>query len=192
MKKGLLIIIAGPSGVGKGTVRKYVEKEKSLKLGFSISYTTRKPRPGEKNAREYFFISKDEFKKRIKNKEFLEYATYVNNYYGTSKSYINSLMKKGKNVLLEIEVKGTKQVIKQYPKKDLITFFIVPPSIKELEKRIRGRSTESNETIKDRLTKAKAELKEKKHFDYIVVNDSPLRAAKEIIKILKKAIKARG
>lgn len=192
MKKGLLIIIAGPSGVGKGTVREEVMKKKSLNLAYSVSCTTRKPRPKEKNGVDYFFISKQDFLKRIKEKEFLEYAQFVGNYYGTSKKFINSLRESGKNVVLEIEVKGTKQIIKQFKKSELITFFLIPPTLKDLEKRIRGRSTETDEVIKGRLAKAKIELKEKKYFDYVIVNDTPKRAANEIIKNINKAIKARG
>lgn len=186
-KRGLLIIIAGPSGVGKGTVREIVMKNKSLNLDFSVSLTTRKKRIGEVNGKDYYFVTTKEFKDAIKNNEFLEYAKFVNNYYGTSKKQIEDKRNKGKNVLLEIEIKGTKQVISQFSKNELITFFIVPPSIKELEKRIRGRKTESEEAIQGRLKKAKQELKMKKYFDHIIVNDDPKRAAKEIIKIIKDA-----
>ena len=188
MKKGSLIIIAGPSGVGKGTIRKILMKNKSLNLVFSVSLTTRKPRPNEVNGKDYYFVSKKEFSKAIKEGDFLEYASFVGNYYGTSKKYVNKFRNKGKNVILEIECKGTKQILNKFDKKELITFFIVPPSIKELEKRIRLRSTESNEVIKSRLKKARSELKLNKYFDYVIENDTPEKAANRIIKILKSQL----
>ncbi|MCQ2787020.1 MAG: guanylate kinase [Bacilli bacterium] len=191
-KPGFLIIIAGPSGAGKGTVRKEIMKNKKLNLVFSISLTTRKIRKGEKNGIDYYFVSEKKFKDAIKNGDLLEYNNYVGHYYGTSKSQVEKVRKSGKNIVLEIDVNGTKNILKAFDKKDILSFFIVAPSIKELEKRIRGRSTESPADIKNRLKKAKEEMKLKNKFDHVIVNDSPTRASKEITKIIKNAIALRG
>lgn len=191
-KPGLLIIIAGPSGVGKSTVRNEVMKEKNLNLAFSVSFTTRKPRPNEEHGRDYFFVTKEEFLKAIKKGEFIEHAEFVGNLYGTSKTYVNKLREEGKNVILEIEVKGSKQVLDQFNKDEVISFFIMPPSLNELEKRIRGRSTESNEVIVNRLNKAHEEIKMNVIFDNIIVNDDPHRASNEIVNIINNKLKNRG
>lgn len=191
-KSGFLIIIAGPSGVGKGTVRKEVMKNKKLNLVFSISLTTRAIRKGEKDGVDYYFVSEKKFKEAIKNGDLLEYNKYVGNYYGTSKSQVKKVLKSGKNIVLEIDVNGTKNILKAFNKKDVISFFIIAPNEKELEKRIRGRSTESDKDIKNRLKKAKEEMKLKDKFDYVVINDSPTRAGKAIIKVIKNAIALRG
>ncbi|MCQ2794709.1 MAG: guanylate kinase [Bacilli bacterium] len=191
-KPGFLIIIAGPSGVGKGTVRKEIMKNKKLNLVFSVSLTTRAIRKGEKNGVDYYFVSEKKFKEAIKNGDLLEYNNYVGHYYGTSKSQVEKVRKAGKNIVLEIDVNGTKNVMKAFSKKDIVSFFIVAPSVKELEKRIRGRSTESQADIKNRLKKAKDEMKLKDKFDHVIVNDSPTRASKEITKIIKNAIALRG
>ena len=191
-KPGFLIIIAGPSGAGKGTVRKEVMKNKKLNLVFSISLTTRAKRKGEKDGVDYYFVSEKKFKDAIKKGDLLEYNNYVGNYYGTSKSQVEKVLKTGKNIVLEIDVNGTKNVLKAFKKKDVISFFIIAPSIKELEKRIRGRSTESPSAIKNRLKMAKEEMKVRDSYDYVVVNDSPTRAAKAITKVIKNAIALRG
>lgn len=190
-KRGFLIIIAGPSGVGKGTVRKEFMKNKKLNLVFSVSLTTREKRKGEKNGVDYYFVSRQEFKDAIKKGDLLEYNEYVGNYYGTSKSQVNKALKQGKNVVLEIDVNGTKNVLKAFDKKDIISYFIVAPSIKELEKRIRGRSTETPQAIKNRLKIAKEEMKLRDEFDYVVVNDSATRAANAIIRTIKDAMALR-
>lgn len=190
-KPGLLVIIAGPSGAGKSTVRKEVMKNRSLNLAYSVSLTTRKIRKGEKNGVDYFFVSKAKFLKAVKDGDLLEYNYYVGNYYGTSKKQVNALRKKGKNVVLEIDVNGTKNVMKQFKKNEVLSFFVIAPSIKDLEKRIRERSTETNKVIEDRLKKAKAEMKLKDKFDYVVLNDSPTRAAKAVSKVIKDAITSR-
>ncbi len=188
-KRGILIIIAGPSGVGKGTVRKEVMKNKSLNLVFSISLTTRKMRVGEKDGVDYYYVTKKYFLDAIKKKDLLEYNKYVSNYYGTSKTQVNKALNAGKNVVLEIDVNGTKNVYKSFSKKDILSFFILAPNLKELEKRIRGRSTETEKDIKLRLKQAKEELKYKDKFDHIIINDTPKRAAKEIISLIKERIK---
>lgn len=130
MAKGLLIVISGPSGVGKGTVRDLFVGDPELNLAYSISMTTRTPRKTETNGVDYFFVSEDEFKKAIANDELLEYAKFVGNYYGTPKAYVDKLRAEGKNVLLEIEVQGAKQVVEKCP--EALSIFIIPPSLDEL------------------------------------------------------------
>lgn len=189
MKKGVLIILSGPSGVGKGTVRE-VLMQKDLNLAYSISMTTRSPRPGEIDGVDYFFVSKNEFKQAIDNNELLEYAVFVNNYYGTPRDYVEKLRNEGKNVILEIETQGAKRVIDLYKEDEgLITIFILPPSFEELEKRIRGRRTEEESIVQERLTKAKRELKLKNIYQYNVINDTPEQAASEIGSIIETRIK---
>ena len=151
MKRGLLIIISGPSGVGKGTVRKYFEANKDLNLAYSTSMTTRKPREGEIDGKDYFFVTREQFIQSIQKGELLEYAEFVGNYYGTPIKEVNRLRDEGKNVLLEIEVQGAKQVQEKCP--DAISIFIIPPSMEELENRIRGRKSEPEEIVQQRLAK---------------------------------------
>lgn len=186
MKKGLLIIMSGPSGVGKGEIRKKVMEDESLKLWFSVSMTTRSIRPGEENGREYFFVSKEEFKKTLHEGGLLESNQYVNNYYGTPKAKVEEMREKGYNVMLEIDVNGAEQVMKTIGKENVVSIFILPPSMEELETRIRGRSTESEEIIQKRLAKARKELPFKKDYRYHVINDSLERCAEEIKSIIKK------
>lgn len=187
MKKGLLIILSGPSGVGKGTVRQELFKDESLNLAYSISMTTRKPRPTEKEGIDYFFVSEDKFKKEIENGGLLEYAKFVGNYYGTPKEHVEQLLNEGKNVVLEIEVQGALQVMAKV--KDALTIFLVPPSIEELEKRIRGRRTESEEIVKERMDKARKEIKTKDEYKYVVVNDDVSKAKEQISLIIKENIR---
>lgn len=184
MKKGLLIIFSGPSGVGKGTILNDLLNTKYLKLSYSVSMTTRSPRPGEVNGKNYFFVTKEEFENAIKNKELLEHAEFVGNYYGTPKSYVDEQRAKGKNIILEIETKGAKQVIKKYGD-DVLSIYVVPPSIEELENRLIGRNTESKDVIKKRVAKAKRELKSLDMFKYVVVNDDLKKTEKEIKNIIK-------
>lgn len=184
MKKGLLIIVSGPSGVGKGTVREYYMKDKSLNLTYSISMTTRAPRKGEVDGEDYIFISHDEFKQKIAEGEFLEWAEFVGNYYGTSIKQVNQLREQGKNVVLEIEVQGATIVKEKCP--DAISIFIIPPSIDELERRIRGRKSEPEEIVQQRLAKAQQELKLVGNYKYVVCNDDPELAAEVIGLIIKR------
>jgi guanylate kinase len=156
MSKGLLIVLSGPSGVGKGTILKEVMKDESLKLAFSISMTTREKREGEAEGVNYFYVSRDQFEQAVKDGKLLEYAEFVGNYYGTPLSEIERLRSEGKNALLEIEVEGCRQVKEKVP--DALTIFIVPPSLKELENRIRSRRTEAEEIVQQRLAKASKEL----------------------------------
>ena len=181
MKRGLLIILSGPSGVGKGTIRKYFEKDDRLNLAYSTSMTTRSPRQGEKDGVDYFFTTKEKFEEAIKNGELLEYAEFVGNYYGTPLNEVERLRNEGKNVLLEIEVQGATQVQKHCP--DALSIFIIPPSMDELERRIRGRRSEPEEIIQQRLAKASHEMKMIPNYKYIVCNDDPKLAA-ELIKTI--------
>lgn len=189
-KRGLLIILSGPSGVGKGTVRRLVMADKSLNLHYSVSMTTRSPRDREVNGRDYFFVTEKEFIEHIKNKDFLEYARFVDNYYGTPKHYVDKLLEEGKNVFLEIEVQGAMKAMQLYHGEGLTSIFLVPPSFEELEMRIRHRRSETEEVIYERLSKAQKEMGMKYHYDYCVLNDSIQRAADEIKKIIKQAIKS--
>ncbi len=190
MKRGLLIIMSGPSGVGKGTVRLELVKDKKLNLFYSVSMTTRSPRPGEKDGSDYYFVSHEEFDKQIDDGNLLEWAEFVGNKYGTPKDKVEAKRNEGKNVLLEIEVKGTGQVLsKLQGDKDVISIFIAPPSIEELERRIRGRSTEPDEVIKKRLARCKAELELKSQYEYIVVNDDLAECVEEVKKIILSRMK---
>ena len=190
MKKGLLIILSGPSGVGKGTVRKHIMRDRKLGLAYSISMTTREPRANERDGVEYYFVSKKEFNEHIKNDDFLEWAEFVNNRYGTPKSRVEELRNEGKNVFLEIEVKGATQVLaKMKDDPGVVSIFLMPPSLEDLEERIRSRKTEDNDVIEARLNKAKSEMDQASKYQYVVVNDTVKRAANEIINIIKKQIK---
>lgn len=191
MKKGLLILLSGPSGVGKGTVRKQIFKNTDLNLAYSISMTTRKPREGEVDGQDYFFVSEERFEEAIKNDELLEYARFVGNYYGTPKAYVEKLREEGKNVFLEIEVEGAKKVLEEYKEdKGVLSIFLLPPSLRELEKRIRGRRSEPEEIIQERLGKAKREMGLKKNYQFNVLNDNINRSSQEITRIIDLKIKA--
>jgi len=183
-KRGNLIIYSGPSGVGKGTVRKELFKLDDLHLKYSISMTTRKPREGELEGIDYFFVSRDVFERAIENDELLEYAEFVGNYYGTPKAYVDSLLNQGFNVMLEIEIEGAKKVMEKCP--DAISIFLMPPSFDALEARIRGRRTEEEEIVQMRLSKARQEMNLQDKYQYVVVNDSVETAKEEIAKIIRK------
>ncbi len=189
MNRGLLIVLSGPSGVGKGTVRKEVFKNKNLNLAYSISMTTRTPRAHEKDGEDYFFVSEETFLENLKKDNFLEHATFVGNYYGTPRNYVEQLRDEGKNVFLEIEVEGAKQVLSKYPDDEVISIFLLPPSLTELEKRIRGRRSEPEDIIQERLGKAKREMGLKKNYQYTVLNRNVKEAAREIVKIIENRIK---
>lgn len=184
MKKGLLIIMSGPSGVGKGTVRQYFEKNEELKLAYSVSMTTRQPRNNEVDGVHYIFTDKARFEEAIENHELLEWAEFVGNYYGTPKAQVEKLRNEGKNVLLEIEVQGAIQVKEACP--DALTIFIIPPTMEDLEARIRGRKSEAEEVVQQRLAKARKEMKMVHHYKYIVCNDDPQLAADLITSIIKR------
>lgn len=183
MSKGHLIVVSGPSGVGKGTVIKRFINDPELKLSYSVSMTTRKRRPGEVDGVNYYFVSKEEFLKAVEDGELLEYAEFVGNYYGTPLKKVNELLEQGRNVILEIEVQGFMQVIRKCP--DALTIFIIPPNMVELEKRIRGRSTETEEVVQARLAKARKEMELSDRYRYVVCNDRPEAAARKVSDIIK-------
>lgn len=188
MNKGLLIILSGPSGVGKGTVRKHVMRDPTLRLSYSISMTTRKPRDKESNGVEYFFVSNEEFQKNIDEGNFLEWCEFVGNRYGTPLDKVEEARNRGENVFLEIEVSGAAQVLDKVKDDGVVSIFLLPPSIKMLESRIRHRKSESEEVIQARLEKGKSELNKLSNYKYFVINDHVLNASKTIAKIIREEI----
>ena len=185
-KRGLLIVFSGPSGVGKSTVRKTFFAKEDLRLVYSISMTTRQPREGERDGVDYFFVTKEQFMHAVERNELLEWAEFVGNLYGTPFAYVNQLRDQGLNVLLEIEVKGAEQVIHRIP--DAVTIFLVPPSLEELEKRIRGRRSEPENIIQQRLTKAQYEMSLRSKYRHVVVNKDIDETAEEIANIIRSYI----
>ncbi|MCH1623838.1 guanylate kinase [Fredinandcohnia quinoae] len=168
-ERGLLIVLSGPSGVGKGTVRKAIFSKPNTKFQYSISMTTRKPREGEIDGVDYFFKSREEFEVLIKNNKLLEWAEYVGNYYGTPVDYVEQTLQDGKDVFLEIEVQGALQVRNAFP--EGLFIFLAPPSLKELKNRIVTRGTESDDLILNRMRVAKEEIEMMDAYDYVVEND---------------------
>lgn len=181
-EKGLLIVLSGPSGVGKGTVRKAIFDE-HVDFEYSISMTSRNKREGEIDGIDYFFKTKDEFEKLIEEGELLEYAKYVDNYYGTPVKYVRETMDKGKDIFLEIEVQGAEQVKNKIP--EALFIFLAPPSIFDLECRLKGRGTESEEVIRERISNAKKEIQMMYLYDYVVENDKVELAVERIKSIIK-------
>lgn len=181
--KGLLVVISGPSGVGKGTVREALFKREGHDLVYSVSMTTRKPRVGEENGREYYFVTEEEFKQRISEGKFLEYTQFVGNYYGTPLDKLNNHLDEGKEVVLEIEVDGASQVREKMP--DGVFIFVAPPTMEDLKKRLKRRGTESEEVINERFEKARREIGLAELYDYIVVNDTVDNAADKIMAIIR-------
>ncbi len=179
MKK--LFIISGSSGVGKGTIiKEFLKRHPEFRL--SVSCTTRTKREGEIHGKNYFFLTEEEFKKCINNNEFLEWAEFSGNRYGTKREFVENCLKNNENLILEIDTKGALNVKKLMPESVLI--FIVPPSTEELEKRLRGRHTETEEAIQKRLASIKSELENSKYFDYQVINDTVENAVKKLEEIL--------
>ena len=169
MNKGILVVVSGFSGAGKGTVMKRL-MEKYDDYALSVSATTRKPRPGEVDGREYFFRTRDEFERLIAEDALLEYAQYVENYYGTPRSYVEEQLQVGRNVILEIEIQGAMKIKEKIPEALLV--FVTPPTVQELERRLTGRGTETAQVIADRLARAGEEAKGMGQYDYILVNDT--------------------
>ena len=182
-RRGLLIVISGPSGVGKGTVRKALFERADHDLVYSISMTTRAPRAGETNGVEYHFVTKKDFLKQIENGNLLEYAEFCDNYYGTPLDKVNEQLELGQEVVLEIEVQGAMQVKEKMP--DGVYIFIAPPSMKALEERLINRGTEDKKIIQKRLQKARNEIKVASEYGYIVVNDTVENAADRIMAIIR-------
>lgn len=176
-----LFVISGSSGVGKGTViKEFLKKHPDFKL--SVSCTTRGMREGEINGVNYFFLTREEFENSVKKNEFIEWAEFSGNFYGTKKSFIEDCLKSGDKMLLEIDTKGALNVKKLMPEANLI--FILPPSLEELEARLRGRHTETEEAIQKRLASIKLEIENSKHFDYKVINDTVESAVKKLEEIM--------
>ena len=182
-KRGLLIVLSGPSGVGKGTVRAAIFAKGEQKFVYSISATTRLPRTGETDGVDYFFKTREEFEQMIQNKQLLEYAEYVGNYYGTPLEYVENTLAQGKDVFLEIDVQGAIQVRELMP--DGVFIFLTPPDLNELESRIVNRGTDSDEVIAKRMKTAREELELMKYYDYSVVNDTVDSAVQKIEAIIQ-------
>lgn len=180
-ERGTLVVVSGFSGAGKGTVLAQVLARRP-DLYFSVSFTTRAPRQGEQDGVNYHFVTREEFQDRIGRGEFLEYAEYVGNYYGTSMTVIREKLERGINVILEIEIQGAAKVREKMP--EAVSLFLVPPSFAELSRRLHARGTDSEETIRQRLETARREVREIVNYDYIVVNDTVDRAVEEILAIL--------
>ena len=182
-QRGLLIVLSGPSGVGKGTVRKALFEMPEQEFVYSVSMTTRAPRPGEVDGVDYYFVSKEEFERQIAAGNLLEYAEFVGNYYGTPKDKVEEQLNKGKEVILEIEVNGALQVRDKC--KDAVFIFLVPPTRRALYDRLKSRGTECEERILARINKANKEFRLAHQYDYIVVNDEIYNAADRIMAIIR-------
>ena len=189
-KRGVLFVFSGPSGVGKGTLKAKLFEEFADRIAYSVSATTRGPREGEVDGKDYFFISRQEFERRVKNNEFLEHAEFAGNCYGTPRAYVEKLLDSGMNVVLEIDVQGALQVMKSRP--ECVSVFILPPSFEELEHRLRGRGTETEEKIRERLETAKRELPYAPQYDYQIVNGGDIEAAYQSLRevFLKSTVEA--
>lgn len=181
--RGLLIVFSGPSGVGKGTVRQEIFSTPDHKFEYSVSMTTRAQRPGEVDGKDYFFRSREEFEELIRNGQMLEYAEYVGNYYGTPLTYVNETLDKGIDVFLEIEVQGALQVKKKVP--DAVFIFLTPPGLNELQERLVGRGTDSEEVIAKRIERAREEIALMSEYDYAIVNDEVPLAAERVKRVIE-------
>lgn len=176
--RGILIVVSGFSGAGKGTLMKALLAKYEERYALSISATTRKPRPGEEDGREYFFISTEEFEDKIANDELIEYARYVEHYYGTPRDYVERQLAAGKDVILEIEIQGAFKVREKYP--DALLLFVTTPSAGALKERLMGRGTEDADTIAARLQRAAEEAAGMDWYDYLVVNDDLDQCIEEV------------
>jgi len=185
LKKGTLFVISGPSGVGKGTLVSML-RQNHPEIKLSVSATTRNPRAGEINGVHYFFLTKENFKKRIESGEFLEWAEFSGNFYGTNKNFVEKMLKDGHNIILEIDVQGAIQVKNKL--QEAILIFIEPPCFEELKLRLLKRSTETEEEIQKRLAVVKGELQQKQEFNYVMVNDNLDTAFKNLENIILKEI----
>lgn len=182
MSKGILVVVSGFSGAGKGTVMKRL-LEKYMDYALSVSATTRNPREGEVDGREYFFRTKEEFEKLIEEDALIEYAQYVGNYYGTPRSYVEEQLSQGKNVILEIEIQGAMKVKEKIPEALLV--FVTPPTVEELKNRLVGRGTETEDVIADRLARAAEEAEGMGEYDYILVNDDLEECVENLHQIIR-------
>lgn len=183
-EKGIIVCISGFSGVGKGTlVKRLIEKYDRYAL--SISMTTRKPRDGEKDGRDYFFVTEEDFREKIKNGGLIEYARYCDNYYGTPRGYVQQMLDEGRDVILEIEIQGALQIKEKYPTTHLM--FIMPPDVETLYERLSGRGTESKEVIEKRMSRAAVESEGIENYDSVVVNDDLDICAEQMHEIIECA-----
>lgn len=182
-ERGLLIVFSGPSGVGKGTVRQEIFSKPDHKFEYSVSMTTRAQRPGEVDGKDYFFRSREEFEELIRKGQMLEYAEYVGNYYGTPLTYVNETLDKGIDVFLEIEVQGALQVKEKVP--DAVFIFLTPPDLNELQERLVGRGTDSEEVIAQRIERAREEIALMSEYDYAIVNDEVPLAAERVKRVIE-------
>ena len=182
-KKGGIFVLSSPSGAGKTTLVKKIAKNKNFSI--SISHTTRLPRPNEKNGKDYYFVSKKQFKKLIQKNEFLEHAKVFDNYYGSSKKLVVQKLKQGKNIIFDIDWQGTRQIRNKKLKYKIKTFFILPPSKKELLKRLIKREKKNMKTVKKRMKEFKKDLSRWREYDHIVINDDLNLCYKNIMKLIK-------
>lgn len=187
--EGILIVVSGFSGAGKGTLMKRLVQEYDG-YALSISATTREPRPGEEDGREYFFLSREQFEKRIADHALIEHAEYCGNYYGTPRDYVEKMLAEGRDVILEIEIQGALKIKEQYP--DALLLFVSTPDAAELRRRLSGRGTESEEVIQERLHRAAKEAEGIENYDYIVINDDLETCVKELHEIIAAAHHAPG
>ncbi len=183
-KRGILTVVSGFAGSGKGTLMKKLLKNYD-NYALSISATSRKPRPGEEEGKSYFFKTREEFETMIENDELLEHAEYVGNYYGTPRSFVESMLDAGKDVVLEIEIQGAMQIKKKYP--DTLLIFVTPPSAGELRRRLTGRGTETPEVIEKRMQRAAKEAEGIENYDYIVINDDIDECTRQLHEIIRAA-----
>ena len=185
-KDGIVVVLSSPSGAGKTTLVKKIAQENNFKI--SISYTTRKPRTNEINGKDYFFISEEDFKNLIKNKEFLEYAKVFENYYGSSKSQVFENLNKGENVIFDIDWQGTEQIKKQKLNYKLITFFILPPSKSELFNRLKNRDMKDKNIVEERMKQFNEDIKQWENYDFVVINNDLEKCYNEIIRFINEKI----
>ena len=181
--KGILIVVSGFSGAGKGTLMKELLTRYPDTYALSISATTRAPREGEVDGREYFFVSKDEFEKMIAKDKLIEYAKYVENYYGTPRDYVENKLEEGRDVILEIEIQGALNIKKLFP--DTLLLFVTPPNAEELKRRLVGRGTETMDVIESRMNRACEEAQGMENYDYLIVNDSLDECVREMHAIIQ-------
>ena len=186
-KDGTMVVLSSPSGAGKTTLVHKISKLKNFII--SISHTTRLPRINEKSGKDYFFVNRLKFKKLIKNKEFLEHARVFNNNYGTSKNFVDQNLKKGKNVLFDIDWQGADQIKKKKLNYKLLSFFILPPSKKVLQKRLSNRHKKDKLVVKERMKQFKRDVKRWKNYNFVVINDNLNKCYKQILKIIKAKLK---
>lgn len=183
-RKGILIVVSGFSGAGKGTLMKELVRTYE-DYALSVSMTTRSPRPGEEEGKEYFFVSEEEFKDKIREDGLIEYASYCGNYYGTPKEYVERQLEKGKDVILEIEIQGALKVRKKFP--TALLMFVMPPSATELKKRLEGRGTESRQVIDERMSRAVEEAEGIEEYDFLVINDRLEKCVEEMHALIQAA-----